>query len=122
MRPSRLGLVRRRVVATRHGVLRVGTGRDPTTSERRVVRIDGEPVRGQAALGERLGMVWLTPPMDRLFLEGPGGRRRFLDRLVLGLDPAHASRVAAYEQVMRERSQLCATAPPTQRGWPRLRR
>jgi DNA replication and repair protein RecF len=99
------------VVATRHGVLRVGTGRDPTTSERRVVRIDGEPVRGQAALGERLGMVWLTPPMDRLFLEGPGGRRRFLDRLVLGLDPAHASRVAAYEQVMRERSQLLRDGP-----------
>jgi DNA replication and repair protein RecF len=99
------------VVATRHGVLRVGTGRDPTTSERRVVRIDGEPVRGQAALGERLGMVWLTPPMDRLFLEGPGGRRRFLDRLVLGLDPAHASRVAAYEQVMRERSHLLRDGP-----------
>jgi DNA replication and repair protein RecF len=56
-------------------------------------------------------MVWLTPPMDRLFLEGPGGRRRFLDRLVLGLDPAHASRVAAYEQVMRERSHLLRDGP-----------
>jgi len=99
------------VVATRHGVLRVGTGRDPTTSERRVVRIDGEPVRGQAALGERFGMVWLTPPMDHLFLEGPGGRRRFLDRLVLGLDPAHASRVAAYAQVTRERSHLLRDGP-----------
>jgi len=94
------------VVATRHGALRVGTGRDRTANERRVVRIDGEPVRGQAALGERLGVVWLTPPMDRLFFEGPGGRRRFLDRLVLGLDPAHASRAAAYEQALRERSHL----------------
>jgi DNA replication and repair protein RecF len=99
------------VVATCRGALRVGTGRDPTASERRVVRIDGEPVRGQAALAERLGVVWLTPPMDRLFLEGPSGRRRFLDRLVLGLDPAHASRVAAYEQVMRERSHLLRDGP-----------
>jgi DNA replication and repair protein RecF len=94
------------VVATRQGELRVGTGRDRMARERRVVRIDGEPVRGQTVLGERLGVVWLTPPMDRLFSEGPSGRRRFLDRLVLGLDPAHASRVTAYEQALRERSHL----------------
>src|SRR5271165_2803526 len=94
------------VVATRRGALRIGTGRDLTAGERRVVRIDGEPVRGQAALCDRLGVVWLTPPMDRLFLEGPSGRRRFLDRLALGLDPAHASRVAGYEQALRERSHL----------------
>src|SRR2546428_1695017 len=54
------------VIATRCGALRVGTGRDAATGERRVVRIDGEPVRGQAALGERLGVIWLTPAMDRL--------------------------------------------------------
>jgi DNA replication and repair protein RecF len=99
------------VVATRRGALRVGTGRDPMASERRIVRIDGERVRGQAALGERLGVVWLTPPMDRLFLEGPSGRRRFLDRMVLGLDPGHASRVAAYEQALRERSHLLRDGP-----------
>jgi DNA replication and repair protein RecF len=94
------------VVATCRGTLRVGTGRDPTAGERRIVRIDGEPARGQTALGERLGVLWLTPPMDRLFLEGPSGRRRFLDRLVSGLDPAHSARVAAYEQALRERSRL----------------
>jgi DNA replication and repair protein RecF len=99
------------VVATRNGAVRVGTGRDPTASERRVVRIDGEPVRGQAALGERLSVLWLTPSMDRLFLDGPSGRRRFLDRLVLGLDPAHASRVSAYEQALRERSHLLRDGP-----------
>jgi len=94
------------VVATRRGCLRIGTGHDPTAGERRVVRIDGESVRSQAALGERLGVLWLTPPMDRLFVEGPVGRRRFLDRLVLGLDPAHGARVAAYEHALRERSRL----------------
>ena len=99
------------IVATRRGTMRIGTGRDGTTGERRLVRIDGEPVRSQVALAERLGLVWLTPSMDRLFLEGPGGRRRFLDRLVLGLDPAHASRVAAYEQAMRERARLLRDGP-----------
>jgi DNA replication and repair protein RecF len=99
------------VVETRRGTLRIGTGRDPAIGERRIVRLDGEPVRGQAALGERLGVVWLTPSMDRLFIEGPGGRRRFLDRLVLGFDPAHASRVSAYEQALRERSRLLRDGP-----------
>src|SRR6516164_1964198 len=99
------------VVATPRGPLRVGTGRDRTAGERRVVRIDGEPVRGQMALGERLGVVWLTPPMDRLFLEGPSGRRRFLDRLVLGLDSGHASRGATYDQALRERPRRCPHAP-----------
>jgi DNA replication and repair protein RecF len=44
--------------------------------------------------------------MDRLFVDGPGARRRFLDRLVYGFDPDHAGRVAAYEHAMRERGRL----------------
>jgi DNA replication and repair protein RecF len=96
---------------TPRGLLRIGTGREPGGSERRVVRIDGEPAKSQSALGERLGIVWLTPAMDRLFLEGPSGRRRFLDRLVLGLDPAHGGRVAAYEEALRERSRLLRDGP-----------
>jgi DNA replication and repair protein RecF len=96
------------VVTTHRGAVRIGTGLEGghTAGERRVVRIDGEPVRSQAALGEQLAVVWLTPAMDRLFIEGAGGRRRFLDHLVLALDPAHAARVAAYEQALRERSRL----------------
>jgi DNA replication and repair protein RecF len=98
-------------VATRRGAIsigtgRIGTGRDGPEAERRTIRIDGEPARSQAVLGERLGVLWLTPQMDRLFVEGPTGRRRLLDRLVLGLDPAHAARVAHYEQALRERSRL----------------
>ena len=104
------------VVATLGGAVRIGTARDVATGERRLVRIDGESVRSQAALGERLGVVWLTPPMDRLFLEGPSGRRRFLDRLVLGLDSGHASRVAAYDQALRERSRLLRDGP-ADAGW-----
>jgi DNA replication and repair protein RecF len=98
-------------IETRRGAVRIGTGRDPAGGERRVVRIDGENARGQAALGEVVGVTWLTPQMDRLFIEGPSARRRFLDRLVLGLDPAHAARVSAYEHAMRERSRLLRDGP-----------
>jgi DNA replication and repair protein RecF len=99
------------VIATHAGNLRIGTGRDAAAGERRIIRIDGEPARSQAALGDQLGVVWLTPQMDRVFVEGPGGRRRFLDRLVLALDPAHAARVGAYEQALRERARLLRDGP-----------
>lgn len=95
-------------VETPDGARDIGTGRDPVADnrERRVVRIDGANVRRQQDLGEILSVTWLTPRMDGLFRDGPGERRRFLDRLVQGFDPAHAGRVSAYERAMRERTRL----------------
>lgn len=95
-------------VETVGGPRRLGTGRDPANpaAGRRVVRLDGEAAPSQAALGEVLAAVWLTPQMDRLFQEGASGRRRFLDRLVYSFDAAHAGRIAGYEHSMRERGRL----------------
>ena len=83
----------------------VETGRDPDT-ERRFVRLFGEPVRGQGALAATLGVVWLVPSMDRLFQEGAAARRRFLDRLALAVFPDHATTAGAYEKGLRERAVL----------------
>ena len=87
----------------------IGTGIDPTAppgTVRRTVRIDGRTVRSQADLANHVVMVWLTPLMDRLFVEGASNRRRFLDRLVFGFHPSHATHLSAYEQAMRERNRL----------------
>ena len=92
-------------VLTDGGMIEIGTGRDGV-SERRLVRIDGKPARSQASLGEVVSILWLVPAMDRLFTDSAGGRRRFLDRLVLGLDPSHGTRASAYEHALRERSRL----------------
>ncbi len=75
-------------------------------AERRTVAVDGQLLRGQNELGELASLLWLTPTMDRLFIEGAAARRRFLDRLVLAIDPSHAARVAAFERSLRERSHL----------------
>ncbi len=91
--------------------IKVGTGIEPTSNTetaKRIVRIDGENVQNSNTLGERWSVGWLTPQMDRLFIEGPSSRRRFLDRLVLGLFPDHSRQVGAYERVMRERNKLLA--------------
>jgi len=89
------------------GAVRIGTGRDAASEgERRLVRIDGEPARTQQTLADHLTVSWLTPAMDRLFLEGSSGRRRFLDRLVFAFDNEHATRVNAFEHAWRERNRL----------------
>lgn len=100
-------------IMTPDGPRHLGTGRDPAPAngdtasrERRVIKIDGDFARSQQALGEIVSVVWLTPQMDGLFRDGTPARRRFLDRLVYGFDPAHAGRINAYEQALRERARL----------------
>lgn len=96
------------------GLVTIGTGLAEATgedegSERRVVRINGEPASSANGLSEYLDVVWLTPQMDRLFVDGLSTRRRFMDRLVYGLDGGHARQVAAYERATRERNRLLKT-------------
>ncbi|GGF37868.1 DNA replication and repair protein RecF [Aliidongia dinghuensis] len=95
-------------LATPDGLVAIGTGRDGSSEsgDRRLVRVDGQALKGQAGLAGYLNLVWLTPQMDRLFQEGASPRRRFLDRLVFGYHPDHAERLAAYERALRERAKL----------------
>ncbi len=102
------------------GPISIGTGLMPDTDadagERRQVRLNGEAVSSANALAEYLDIVWLTPQMDRLFVDGLSTRRRFMDRLVFGLDSGHARRVGAYEKAMRERNRLLK-AGAADTGW-----
>jgi DNA replication and repair protein RecF len=87
------------------GVIEIATGVEAGEAPRRSVEIDGKPAT-QTALGQQVRMVWLTPAMDRLWLEGAGDRRRFLDRIALGFDPHHAETSLTYEKAMRARNRL----------------
>ena len=98
-------------VAARLGDVELGTGTVATAPERRQVRINGAPASANS-LGEWLSVLWLTPAMDRLFIESAGGRRRFLDRLTLALHPAHAMHAARYEAAMRARNKLLGEEAP----------
>lgn len=83
----------------------LGTGTDPGAPERRLVRVNGANAAA-TALAEWVTMLWLTPAMDRLFVEGAGERRRFLDRLTLALAPGHAHHSTRYEAAMRQRNRI----------------
>ena len=87
-----------------NGRFEIGTGRQSGT-ERRVLKVDGEPAKPGVLTG-LVAALWLTPAMDRLFVEGASGRRRFMDRMILGIEHGHAAHAGAYEHAMRERTRL----------------
>ncbi|MES2135733.1 MAG: DNA replication/repair protein RecF [Pseudomonadota bacterium] len=94
-------------VAAKLGDVDIGTGTAAAAPERRQVRINGASASVNS-LGEWLSVLWLTPAMDRLFTASAGDRRRFLDRLVLALEPTHAHHSTRYDAAMRARNKLLA--------------
>ncbi|WP_108812534.1 DNA replication/repair protein RecF [Sphingorhabdus sp. Alg231-15] len=94
-------------VAAQLDDVQLGTGTSAEHPERRKTRINGAAVPTND-LAQWLSILWLTPAMDRLFMEGASGRRNFLDRLVTALEPDHARNCARYDAARRERNRLLA--------------
>lgn len=91
------------------GPVEIGTGLQAGpggVDPQRKVHINGGVVRAADSLLEHARILWLTPAMDGLFTGPAGDRRRFLDRLVLAIDPIHGRRVANFEKAMRSRNKL----------------
>lgn len=95
------------------GPVEIGTGTaGADEAQARRLRLNGTAARTIDELLDHLRVVWLTPAMDGLFTGGAGDRRRFLDRLVLSLDPAHGRRASEYERAMRSRNRLLSEPRP----------
>lgn len=114
-------------LATDVGMVQIGTSLDSgitysengeaIASERRLIRINQTPVKTQAALGDWVNVIWVVPSMARLFEEAAGLRRKFIDRMVVALDPTHNERVHRYEHFLRERSLLLRTGGRLEGAW-----
>lgn len=94
----------------------IGTGTQAEAPTRRLVRVNGAAAAANA-LSEWLSVLWLTPAMDRLFVDSAGGRRRFLDRLTLALSPAHAGHTQRYDAAMQSRNRLLAGERAPDADW-----
>jgi len=103
-------------IAARLDETDIGTGTEPSAPERRQVRINGAP-SAVNTLGEWLSVLWLVPAMDRLFTGSAGDRRRFLDRLVLALEPGHAHHSTRYDAAMRARNKLLVEPETADPAW-----
>ena len=75
------------------------------TDARRTAKQD-DKATSVLSLGRTARLLWLTPALDRVFVEGPGERRRFLDRMTLSLLPDHAETATRYDRAMRERNRV----------------
>ncbi|MBE7733276.1 DNA replication/repair protein RecF [Devosia faecipullorum] len=91
-------------IETENGPADIGTGALPDGGRR--VRINGANARSIEAMSDYLRVLWLTPAMDGLFSGPAGDRRRFLDRLVTTLIPAHSAAVSDFDKAMRQRNRL----------------
>lgn len=94
-----------------YGPVQLGTGIDRNEGTARKYRLNRAPASSIRSLAEHVRVVWLTPSMDGLFAGSPGERRRFVDRLVLAVDPEHGSRVSALEKALRNRNRLLEERP-----------
>ena len=89
------------------GQVEIGTGISGADGEAgRRVRINGATARSAEDMLEWLRVVWLTPAMDALFTGPARDCRRFVDRLVLAIDPGDGQRALDYEKAMRGRNRL----------------
>lgn len=102
-RPEGLGWKITARVAGIGGAHEVDTWAEPGSA--RDLRIDGKTAT-QGALGRVIRVLWLVPAMDRLWLDGAEGRRRFLDRVAMSFAPDHGEASLAYERAMRERNRM----------------
>jgi len=102
-RPEGLGWKVSGLVETPEGVQEIAFQSEQGSP--RQVRINDKPAP-QTRLGELVRLLWLLPSMDRLWIEGAEGRRRFLDRMTLSFFPDHGDASLIYEKAMRERNRL----------------
>ena len=74
------------------------------TSGRKIL-VDGK-VTKQSELAKLVRILWITPSMDRIWLNGSSERRRFLDRLVSNLVPEYTESSISYYKALKQRNKL----------------
>jgi DNA replication and repair protein RecF len=99
----------------------IATGYTPPSHDhghgKRRFLLNGAAPGTQADIASLLAAVWVTPQMDQLFEDSASGRRRFLDRLVMALEPQHGREVAAHDASVTRRNKLLAAPAIPDPAW-----
>ena len=74
-------------------------------SSGRRITIDGKSA-SQSEIGRLIRILWITPLMDRIWLDGSSERRRFIDRIVSNLVPDHTENIIQYYKALKQRNRL----------------
>jgi len=87
-------------------IYKLGTGIITPTSNRRVMKINGESIKSRTEVKEYLSIIWLTPQMDKIFIESKSERRCYFDKMMTDLYPKLAIDFFEYDKAMRERTRI----------------
>jgi len=83
----------------------IGSSLDLNYSKSRKVKIDGKFI-SPLGLTKYLGVISITPLMDKIFIEGSSNRRKFIDKITWIFFSSHAKNIRSYEKLIRERNGL----------------
>jgi DNA replication and repair protein RecF len=85
----------------------------------RAFKVNGRPLKTSAEFASYIHMIWLTPQMDRIFIDQAQYRRRFFDLLVSNFDPQFSGLLTKYSRLLRDRAKLLRERHPDMR-WIRV--
>lgn len=72
---------------------------------KRLTKVNDEVTRTSDILRE-IRMVWITPQMDRIFIDGAQNRRKLIDRITYNFFPLHLDDILSYEKLVKARLKL----------------
>jgi DNA replication and repair protein RecF len=102
-------------IQTPSGILDLGTGLEKASwhhpGERRIAKIHHKFAKSLSTFDNILWLLWLTPAMDRIFVDALHKRRKFFDHLVGGLFPKHKTLCVRYKVLLKERMRVLLTRP-----------
>ena len=96
-------------VSSHYGTTKLGTGIsniEIKNGNSRQCRIDGKSTNSPKSFANSIGVIWLTPQMDGLFVGGRSERRKFFDKLVALIEPNHSDNIKNYERIIAQRNKV----------------
>ena len=102
------------------GNLKLGTGinkPDLINGKTRQCRVEGTSYKSPKIFTNYLGIIWLTPQMDGLFIGQRSDRRKFFDKLINLLEIEHSENVKSYERLIMQRNKVLARLDILEDKW-----
>tara|TARA_Y100001935_G_C17284120_1_gene499291 strand:+ start:422 stop:1588 length:1167 start_codon:yes stop_codon:yes gene_type:complete len=96
-------------IKTANGITKLGTGISSSQimeGRARQCRVDGEFLKSPRQFSDYIGIIWLTPQMDRLFIGQRTERRKFFDKLVYLIEPSHDQNIKDYDRLIMQRNRV----------------
>jgi DNA replication and repair protein RecF len=96
-------------VSSHYGTTKLGTGIsniEIKNGNSRQCRIDGKSIKSPKSFANSIGVIWLTPQMDGLFIGQRSERRKFFDKLIALIEPNHSDNIKNYERIIAQRNKV----------------